>query len=716
VVLAVVAAPLLVLAVLRITPAIMDALNALPARPDAPAGVPLEVDESTLTRVPLGSKKLAADPEAAPVVAFGEVRVELPPGAVSKPSLLEVSALTGVDFPGAVAATGVEVSVGDIHRFDEPVAISMPGGRAFRGLTTGDRVVCLTRRKEGAPYEAVPSLLDGRGRITVLTDHLSPFHAIRLAGDVRRQHSPTMKISDNEIPFAVWIRDQRALHTLAKVTTADARNLGPGAASLAWSGFNEAFALGTNATALAENAAFMDGLAPLNKYVPEIGMGLALVQLAMDLNGDDTTRRNGVLNFIKSSGYYAIAKKLPTRAMNIAMVGVFAIDYSLNAFGQEAWAGRKEMYETLGKRWLQLRRQDGEGAAFWKTRLRKVFRAHEDDPAGLADAVEASYDEYVAQFFQDDTEIALLQKGFGGGGGLNDDVRSELSAGLKEELKQRTRAVVSALANQAIVLQQRAVRERLRAAAAYLNATHEIRFVVKPGPDEKTDGLAGREVGLAVEDRRKAKLWRTTLDADGRAIFRCTNLGYIDAGFPKRAYLILPAEGGQPSETIQRSFRLSRARVITVEFGNDADLAGTWAGTLKIESAGKAVHFIREMMIKFAVSFGADEPSARRGIEAVVEEAPDLKRPRKLRLKLSPDPRGRNGRYLVELSLDGEKATGVGQVSGRQLKVEVHWKDRSATQLVGTLRGERQLEGRFAIKAYGLGPTSISGQWSAARK
>ncbi len=716
-VLAVVAVPLLVFVMLRVPPAVLDALDARPAPPGVPAAETLTIDDSALSRRALGSEDLAVNPEAARAVTLGGVRVELPPGAVSSPSVLEVAALRGYEIAAAVAVAGVEVSLGDLHRFDDPVAISVPLPGLPGNLHAGDRIVCYSRPGSGGSLEPVPSLIDCvSGRVTILTDHLSPFHVIRLARGVRRRHAPTMKITGDEIPFAVWIRDRATLHALAQITTSNARNLDSGTASLVWSGFNEVFALGTNATALAENAAFMGGLESLNKYVPEIGMGLALVQLTMDLRGDDTTRRNGVLNFFKSSGYYAIAKKLPTRAMNIAMVGVFAVDYSLNAFGTEAWAGRKKMYEKLGKRWLRYQFEDGDDIAFWRKRLGRVFREHEEDPAGLTKALEDSYDSYVARFFQDDTEIATLENGFGGGGGLNDRVRSELAEGLKGELKQRTRAVVNVLVKETIRRQQRAVRGRLRAAAAELNATHEIRFVVKPGPDEKPEDLRGREVGLVVRDRRKARLWKTTLDARGRAVLRCTNLGYIDAGFPKRAYLLLPAGSGRPSETIRRSFRLSKARVITVEFGNDADLAGVWTGTLKIESAGKAIHFMREMMIKFAVSFGADEASARRGIEAVVEEAPDLKRPRRLRFRLSPDPGRRGGRYLVELSLDGEKARGVARVIGRTLKAKVHWKDRSTTLLVGTLHGQRKLEGKFAIKARGLGPASISGRWSAVRR
>jgi len=716
VLLAVVAAPLLVLAVLRIPQAITGALDNRPASPERPPSAPAGIDESAVTRIPLGSMEVPADPGASPDITLGGVRVELPPGAVSRASRLEVAGLRGARFPGAVAVAGVEVSLGGLHRFEEPVAISFAAGRAFGNLRTGDRVLCFTRRAKSRPLESVPSLVDASGRVTILTDHLSPFHVIRLARDVRRPHSPAMKITESEVPFAVWIRDQDALHTLAKITVTNARDLGPGAASLAWSGFNEAFALGTNATALAENAAFMDGLSGLNRYVPEIGMGLAVVQLTMDLHGDDTTRRNGVLNFFKSSGYFAIAKKLPTRAMNIAMVGVFAVDYSLNAFAQEAWAGRKKMYETLGRRWLNRRREDGEDQAFWKKRLEKVFSEHRADPAGLPKAIEASYDSYVAQLFQNDTEIAILQKGFGGGGGLNDTMRAELAAGLKEELKQRTRAVVNALVQRAITHQQEAVRRRLMAAAAYLNTSHEIRFVVKPGPDERPSDLAGREVGLVVVDRRKATLWKTTLDSNGRAKIRCTNLGYIDAGFPKRAFMILPPEGGRPAETVRRSFRFSRARVITVELGNDADLAGTWTGAMRIKSGEKAVHAIREAMIRFAVLFGMPEGKARRGIEAVVEAAPGLEKPRKLRLKLSPDPRRRGSRYLAELVVDGNRAKGVAKVVGRKLKMKVRWKDGTTMLFVASLRGERHLVGRFDTRVWGLVPGSIAGPWEARRR
>lgn len=623
----------------------------------------------------------------------------------SKAQELKISAINNFTLKkGNLLSKPIGIQLKNSNESNFPIEIQFKKTKN----TTIDQMFCLSISENGnVDY---PICFESNDSVKVITDHLTDFYPISSSGQL--EYSPIMTLPTYFACSRVKLSESQTVSIL-KNYSKDINYI-PGSAKMDfWKIFTEHFGISTNITAFAENAMYMEGFSKFNSYIPEVGLSLSFVQLGIDMyNGE---QKSGVLNFTKNTGFYAIAKTFPTRAMNIAMVGVFVIDYSLNKFAETALTNRKQLYQKISSNWLSNRRANGETGEWWHKKLKGVIYKNKEEPWLIGSAIEREFDQYVEELWGDEVEIGVIQSQLGqtsftGGGGLNKKLIEELSAELKFALKSYNKAVVEKLGKEYLIKQQNYSRDLRLKAIDYLNQKHRIRILVT-SKGGKTESLKGIEVGIKVKDYNKQKMWMKKLSDNSDADIFCTNLGFINAGIPHIAYIKIPVEGENPL-IIEKKFKLKEGNT-TVEFKiNTEDITGEWEGYFKIE---KNTYF--ESMLKAAVflfrAVGMDEKESMAKLAAaksLFQEPAGLKRKRYLKMIFTSI----NGieKYNVKATIEGDSGrqtyNGSATVKKGQLYFEL--KDKSGSiHYKGTVLSPQFITGTFYIGTAGF--YAAEGKW-----
>jgi hypothetical protein len=347
----------------------------------------------------------------------------------------------------------------------------------------------------------------------------------------------------------------------------------------------------------------IDALKPINKHMPELGLAFALAQAAIDFA--EGKKKRGVLNLVKSVANYGAGKLVDTRAMNIAFVGVFLLDYSLDKFAQAALSQRYDLYVRA----YQLHYKETHPrnhTTLWVQRLRKIIRTtkHADQ---LGARIRKAMVEDVEAFWRDATVVAkykdrvMKRHRFTGFGGLNRAVERKISQNQLRALRQRLTSALNRLAREVRMKHQARAYELLRRARSGINQVHTIKVVVK-GPEPAAGSkaappkLEGLQVRVPVRDARQRDKWKGVTDAKGVFELRCTTLGYLVAGLPRRVELTLP-----PKEPDAKPRRLTaklklkphgKLTLVTFDLG-EPKLEGRWRVTQTITNMNVNGRWIR---------------------------------------------------------------------------------------------------------------------------
>ncbi len=582
-------------------------------------------------------------------------------------SVAEVSGLYTEN--GSLLAPPIEITSDKDSDFSAPVKIEFSN---LKGDFYNRDILCVAISPDGEKSYPFSFLNRDRTKFTVLTDHFTVFTPIAVK-KTKMKYSPTMTVPK----YRAYGNHRLSQNSVASILTSirpGSSSLPPSALSDVWSIFNEQFGIDTTLTSFAENALYAEGFSKFNSYVPEVGLGLAFVQLGIDLyNGDN---KMAAINLTKSLGYYSIGKTFPTRAMNVAMAGVFVIDYSLNKFGTEAWAGRTNIYTEIGKRWLEERRKKGERGKWWFKKLDKVIQSSIDTPDKIPEKIEKCFDDYANQLWGNDEEIAIWQSrvmkytNFTGGGGLSEEMRKNMANQLKNQLKQYNQAVMRKLADKYLKKQKQAATKSMLNVINFLNKKHRITIEVVDQNGKPLNEAAGFEAGLKVKDRNKGKFWKTKINKAGKGYLFCTNLGFINAGFPRKVYLIVGYQDKKPL-IVEKSFKLKKSYETKVRFViKTDDIEGQWRGEYKIYSVpfkDSIVKFIAKLITMAGV--GKSEKEAYEIAKAGVSEVEGLRDAKGIKIsfkKIAP------ALYLAEYRVKGIEGsfTGKTKVFARKGKIK----------------------------------------------
>jgi len=505
------------------------------------------------------------------------------------------------------------VSLGGQHQLNgfAEVEIPYPASLVPSGKKARQALMALSYDEAKKTWEPVSYQFDRqKSSIVIATDHLSIF-AYMSRSDVNKE--PMARVSTPAFPYVIEFDDK---------TTGDQILEAAGGKEAINKGFeaaNDWLGIGSAVGTFGEEAMGIESLKVLNETASRIGVGFALAQLALDLaNGDD---KAAAANAAKNAAYYTVGK-LGTQAMKIASVGVFAIDYSLGKFAQTAIAGRNEIWEKAYR--LYYSTEAKRNGVVWFKRLKAIIdKGVPPDQARAAIAKEI--DDYVREFWNDDLRVAAYQDrvqkaGATGGGGLNEQLKKQLADNQKAELLTGVlQPVFTHIEKTVAEEQKRKLFADIQALTGAYNTVTDIQVSVEPEDEkDKVDGLA-----VEIPVNGDQKLWQGETDKKGRWSMKCTTLGYLMYGAPKKVKLTLPpAKAGDPP-TVQEQplvysagttrvvFRLGRAvgmfegRVHGSATGKGIDGMVVMDGPVSIDvDASGAVKMNVQFPIKFTVGKG----------------------------------------------------------------------------------------------------------------
>ena len=642
-------------------------------------------------------------------IKFGNALLDIFSPFSENEQKIELSKVSGIKIKnGTLLATPIDVELLNKDDYNFPAKI------VFKNLSdkiySGDSYECVSIDSDGN-IDYPLSFMDRNGNnLVVISEHFTTFAPVQYKSNL--PYSSVIKIPNYFVYKRVKLPTIRAARII-KNFSKNIKYMPPSILNDCWSSFNEWLGITSNITVFSENALYMEGFKKFNNLMPEFGLSLSFLQLGIDLYTGN--RKSGILNFTKNAGYYGIGKAFPTRAMNIAMVGVFVIDYSLNKFMNKARSGRDKLYEKIAMRWLQLRRKKGERGKWWYRKLEKVVINNLKNPVNIGDEIDKCFREYVGKLWNDETEIGILHSelnstAFTAGGGLNEKLKDRLTNEIVSQLKSYNKSVIERLARKSLINQKNYVYSVRRKLISFLNKKHKIEIIVVDGKGKRIKGFKDVEAGFLVKDISKRKFWRKKLGESGRAIFFCTNVGYLLAGSPIKAYLKIPVED-KKFLVIKKKFILKDLKTTKIKFViRSDDISGVWEGYYQItkNSYFDSIMKIAPYIFKF-VGLGKSATKNLAMAKSVFQEPEGLRRKRSFKITFKPH----KDYFYYFAQIEGD--SGLMRYKGRadvvHGVVKFNTEDRSGSiNFKGRVFLKGLIKGSFTIGS-SLFPAA-SGKWS----
>lgn len=502
------------------------------------------------------------------IKASDQVTVILPIALLDDDERLVVKELKPVKMPnGQNSDIVIDIELGDQHTFDDFIEILIDPPPNFD--PKHNIVQCLSMSSGDKNWQPVMAFYEPDiDKVKIVTDHLSSF-ALTLvsygATEVAIDQMHTVAIETYK--YFRTITQSDAVSILEGYNTERvSKTLNKDYHVLSWNTVMDVYGLAGTGLSFLENGAGISGLSNIGKAAGNIGIGLSVIQIALDAyNGKVTAAQVGIYKTFLNT---VVSKGFNTRAMNLALIGVFAIDYSLTTFANEAWGGRKALYETIWDNYQQRQRKKKINLRWWKKEIMTGMRKAKD-PSKFESVVEGIITNYIKEFWDDETEIALIQSEvgpiFSAGGGLNKKMKDELSADFRLQILQYLQSLLTQLQKKYIYQSQKELRLQYVALAKELNREQLIHCMMGLIEDEEPDIYEGFKVMFDVPGKELKRMWQGEMNKDAEMDFFCTTAGYIGAGSPISATLFIPdkTEDGK-FEEVKASVDLKKARKTTI--------------------------------------------------------------------------------------------------------------------------------------------------------
>ncbi|MDY6827349.1 MAG: DUF4339 domain-containing protein [Bacillota bacterium] len=519
------------------------------------------------------------------------VRIKIPGDMLEEPTDLNVTRLG--DYETIPADADLEdvynITLGDYTELPGVMEIEIPyeSSDIPQGESAEHYYGALYYNEERGTWDQVVHDVDpAKGILTLYTYHLTDFAKVKRSS------------SDPDSPMAVVSRPiflPASAYSLEIDEVADLLSEmgsggtpGDGAVKMGWDSATEMFGvIGTGSTFL-EEVIEVSTLNSINRAMGEMGLGLAFVNLAINLDQDNPAP--AVLGFTKGLGNYALGK-WGTSAIKIASVGVFAIDYSLNKFASTAIAGREQMYVDAYKKYYYRNSKystlpgfkvknnvDWYKTFYW---IIKDSSSPEDAEKKIAEAI----DSYVYAFWNDPKGMSFvfgdMGQGFSYSGGDNPTLEKSIAENHKAELVNSLQPVFRRLARQ--IRYERTenfYNNEARRVARMLNSVYKIRVrvVVPEEMEESEEPIKIEELPVAIDMGRNQDRWSGFTDEDGIWEMQCTLLGLMNA--EPSGKVVLSGLGPDGEDELEVDLKLpDPGGVVEVVFDLGApELAGRWEG------------------------------------------------------------------------------------------------------------------------------------------
>lgn len=238
-----------------------------------------------------------------------------------------------------------------------------------------------------------------------------------------------------------------------------------------------------------------------------------------------------------------------TSAMNVGMVAVAIFDYTLNKFAEEAWKGRKDMYKKAFELYYS-KGEDGYRSfrqwydLFWPAFIKEGMTEYR-----LSTLIDAYVNQYCDQFWENESRIAYyMEEATGakwtGGGGLNDNIKKEVSGDYREYLYGDTSKlpkVFDAIGEKLMKKQCDLMKDRMMKYAYHMNEMVTLHFKDVSVTDGNS-AFAGHTVKfkrmpLSIIDPEK---WTCELNDKGEGDIKFRLFGYVAAGVRPEMVILSP--------------------------------------------------------------------------------------------------------------------------------------------------------------------------------
>lgn len=486
--------------------------------------------------------------------------------------------------PEEVKVTAYDIKAPEITEFTDLIEIRIPFDQSFIESGSPEKNVgAMYYDEELGEWTPVPFEIDKESSEVVITaKHLSVYSAYT----IKNENSRTAQIiSVNSFPMLPPGTTEAFEEVIEEAMSSQmtpgkkAMELGLG---ITGDWMNISGAALTTITQTMYVSEFAEGL---GSAFSNVGLAGAFVQAAYDFSrGDDTALFN---NLTKNISYFSVGR-WGTNALNLAFVGVYAIDYSLNKFATEAWDGRSEIWYEAYKEYYK--KENPRKYKEWYNRFYQIWQENKDskDPNAVSNKINQAIDEYTNAFWnlpEEDQafwQSEIQKTGFSGGGGLNELLKEEISAAAKVELIAVMQETVFYRLEQKITAQlMEDYRKELINIKNYLNKRVDV-LITENVKENETAEYAGYTVRFAPlgENANKAN-WTGKIKEDGTLRTVLTPLGHIQSGAPDKLLLFEPSSDPDTDEPIKEiPFRISfpETRINLKESKPTMDeIAGSWS-------------------------------------------------------------------------------------------------------------------------------------------
>lgn len=454
--------------------------------------------------------------------------------------------------------TAYDISAGERTEFDGLLTITLPYVESETDPSDEEgSVLAEYYNPETDQWELVDYTVNTTDNtVTITTDHLSAYCTVTLTDS----HSPyallskfTSKRLDDETALAL-LREFETSGKPGEVGDSllrefygqllDIPNLGDPEAGL----LHEVFSWLTDAFELAEQGVG-------NKYFSSLWekggyMLLGLSALSLGDTMIDAYKGNESAETVAAEAYklsYNVGvavldyKKVTTGMVQLSMLGVIALDYSLNKFMVAADQTYKDAlfnvviaYNEEIHPWTE---------AQWYDRIMGLYRTRGNNPEKFNAALRGIMENYSSRYFYDNPEEQLVATNEAGLHAYTTGLLPETDAAREyciqqyiARLGEKLQPVLSDVAQKVRHDSLKAYRQNATELRQALNAPLEFE-IIEEIPDGEKSQYTGTTVVISRPGAPVAGAWTVDLDKDGRASLDATIVGYIQAGLPTQLRL-----------------------------------------------------------------------------------------------------------------------------------------------------------------------------------
>ena len=412
-------------------------------------------------------------------------------------------------------------------------------------LTQGALPGAAYLNEETGEWEPVVFRYDSAAEAVVIsTDHLSKYGVFSVSGEgLRKARVEFLMLGGSSSA------DENFMAAVNEYTT-----LGVPASECLEIGVNavgDSLQIGSDILgAAAQSAGYLaygdDVLSTVGDYLGNIGLITSVVQIGV--NAADGKIHDALVGSMKFAWSYTMGKitsKLGGSVMSASMAAVAIVDYSINKFGTEAIEGRASIYRDAYNLYYQKNERGYKSSEYWYKTLYPLFEAGNLSEEELKAEIDRIITKHCNEFWGGDNvdgvdayaDMAREQfKWTGGGAGLNDTIRNDISSERRSVLYNDViPGVIHQIARKINLENERKLRAEYRALSDYLNTPVSFSLV------DTNKTYAGHTIRFEpLNAKADVKNWTGKISVDGTAKTSFTLYGHMYSGAPNTLKIYEP--------------------------------------------------------------------------------------------------------------------------------------------------------------------------------